>query len=440
MARQHRRHIDDPAAFGLRLHEARSAAGLRLTDLRFDGCSIGYLSHLENGKRVPSLQVVRELATRLAVPEAWLALGEDELQATAATSLAEAEAAARFDDRETAAQLYHEVLERGTDAERARAGAGLAFLQLGAGDPRGAIIGFEAALELDPGIGADPGFADALGRTYATVGEIELALAVFRSRYETACADEDDVNQYRFAVLLANALIDSSQLGDAANILAGLIVSGVGAGDPVALARVHWSQSRLHAMRKDSVSAARHARKALDLLEATDYVQQRARAHQLLAYIELDAGRPEAAIELVKRGRELAGWGATPGSLALLDLEEARARAQIGELEEAASLAMRASQTLADHHPSDVGRCFAEIAGVLDRSGDLPRSRELYELAIEYLEQQVPNSYLPDTLTCYADVLERLGDRDRAFATYKRAAVGRAELVDRAVGSGNGGR
>lgn len=431
MTRRHLSHIDDPAAFGRRLREVRSRAALRLADLAFDGCSVAYLSHLENGKRVPSLQVVRELAGRLSVSETWLALGEDAARPTPASLLVEADAAARFDDRETAMRLYERVWDIGAGAERARARAGLANLRLLEGAPREAIAGFECALGLDPRLGEDDSFAEALGRAYVAVGELEVALALFGTRRDAAVAAQDAIGMCRFGVLLANALIDSAQLGAAASVLAALLAEGAGTDDPVSLARVFWSQSRLHAMRGDGESAARYARKALDILEATDLAVQRSRAHQLLAYIELDAGHPETALELIERSRELSRWGTTPESLARLDLEEARARAQLGEFDAAASLAMRASQALAGHHPTDLGRCYAEIAAAFERSNDLPRARELYELALGLLEQHVPNLFLPDVLARYAAVLESIGAHDAAFATYKRAAVGWADLAKR---------
>ena len=62
MARQTGIHIDSPAALGRRLREARLAAGLRQSDLSFDGCSISYISRLEKGERQPSLQLIEQLA------------------------------------------------------------------------------------------------------------------------------------------------------------------------------------------------------------------------------------------------------------------------------------------------------------------------------------------------------------------------------------------
>jgi transcriptional regulator with XRE-family HTH domain len=45
-------------------------------DLAFPGCSAAYISRIERGERVPSLQVLRELARRCGVSEAYLAWGQ----------------------------------------------------------------------------------------------------------------------------------------------------------------------------------------------------------------------------------------------------------------------------------------------------------------------------------------------------------------------------
>ena len=58
-------HVDDPAAVGRRLKEARLAAGLSQRQLSFPGCSAAYISRLEAGDRVPSLQLLRKLALKL---------------------------------------------------------------------------------------------------------------------------------------------------------------------------------------------------------------------------------------------------------------------------------------------------------------------------------------------------------------------------------------
>ena len=68
-------HVDDPAAVGRRLKEARIEAGLSQRQLSFPGCSAAYISRLEAGDRVPSLQLLRKLAQKLNADEEYLATG-----------------------------------------------------------------------------------------------------------------------------------------------------------------------------------------------------------------------------------------------------------------------------------------------------------------------------------------------------------------------------
>ena len=67
MPRQKSTHVDDPKAVGERLRTAREAAGLSQRQLAFTGCSPAYISRIEGGDRIPSLQLLRELGRRLGV-------------------------------------------------------------------------------------------------------------------------------------------------------------------------------------------------------------------------------------------------------------------------------------------------------------------------------------------------------------------------------------
>src|SRR4249920_2061720 len=91
-------HYDDPAAVGKRMLEARRAAGLSQREVAFPGCSAAYISRIERGERVPSLQVLRELARRTGVSEQALAYGRETLDATVAERVRAAEAAEAVGD------------------------------------------------------------------------------------------------------------------------------------------------------------------------------------------------------------------------------------------------------------------------------------------------------------------------------------------------------
>lgn len=421
-------HVDSAEAFGRRLLAARRAAGVTQGDIDFPGCSVGYISRLEHGHRVPSLQVVHELARRLGVTPQWLARGDETAVSGPDEQLRDAELALRFGQHEEAQEAYDALAGDEHPAPvRARALAGLGQLAFLRDEATAAIAHLRRAYELDPAL-ADPGAAETLGRACAAIGAEEEALAVFRRELERATSMGDGVNRLRFSVLLANALIDVSDFGGASTLLAAALDDPSVTSDPLARARVQWSQSRLHAHRGDTALARSYAGQAVALLETTEHTLYIARAYRALSHIELDAGRPDEALGLIERGRSLAARAVSPLDEAVFALEEARALAQLGRHEEAAALAMGCVAGFEGAHPVDVGRSYAELAAALERSGDSTRALEIYELALEFHERR-PSRYLAEACAQYAGVLEREGSMERAFAAYKRAATLRTELA-----------
>jgi transcriptional regulator with XRE-family HTH domain len=111
-------HYDDPVAVGQRLHEAREAAGLSQRELAFPGCSAAYISRIERGERIPSLQVMRELARRTGVSEAFLARGRETLDNEVAQRVREAEKAEADGDTKARSQAYTALATAATRAAR----------------------------------------------------------------------------------------------------------------------------------------------------------------------------------------------------------------------------------------------------------------------------------------------------------------------------------
>src|SRR5688500_14612497 len=103
-------HVDDAIAVGRRLKEARLAAGFSQRALSLPGCSSAYISRLEAGDRVPSLQLLRKLALKLGVDEEYLARGVERVE-QGPPELVEAEVARRLGDLRLARQRYQAVLE-----------------------------------------------------------------------------------------------------------------------------------------------------------------------------------------------------------------------------------------------------------------------------------------------------------------------------------------
>jgi len=121
-------HVDDPVAVGRRLKEARLAAGMSQRALSMPGCSSAYISRLEAGDRVPSLQLLRKLAQKLGVDEEHLARGVARVDQIPGELVA-AEVAHRLGDFDAARELYETVLEA-TSAPAAREQAARRLAQL----------------------------------------------------------------------------------------------------------------------------------------------------------------------------------------------------------------------------------------------------------------------------------------------------------------------
>jgi tetratricopeptide (TPR) repeat protein len=432
MPRQSTTHVDSQAGVAERLREARARSGISQASLAFPGCSPGYISRIEAGERVPSLQVVRELARRLDVEEDWLARGETSTpRAEAERVLGDAELALRLDDVEAARELFEQVAAEAPEpGQRLRARGGLGRLAFRDGHPHDAIEHIEAVLAEDPDLD-DAGLLDTLGRAYARVGEDEAAIALLRRALARAESTGDPVDALRFGVLLANVYIDAARFSEATELLARLLADARD-GDPATLARVYWSQSRLHSLRGEPATAARLGRRALELLDATEHTYHLAMAHHMSAFAELDAGRPEEALQLLRRGRALLGAAPTELDRAQFDIEEARALARLGQLEEAAALAMATAARFREGHPLDVGRSFGELAAIFEEIGDRARARELYELAVEMLERQ-PNRYLAEVYSRYGDLLESEGREHEALDIFRRGTRLQAELRGRVL-------
>jgi tetratricopeptide (TPR) repeat protein len=429
MPRQKSTHVDDPAAVGRRLKEARERAGLSQRQLAFSGCSPAYISRIESGDRIPSLQLLRELGRRLGVSEDFLATGTEPHADDAA--LLEAEVALRLDDLAGAERLYGEALSRaGDDQLRSRAFRGLGELAYRRGDAHEAIDRLEEAIGIPGTLERDPSVAETLGRAYATVGELESAIGLFERGLKDAEEKNEAFEIVRFSVLLAYAFMDTGNLGRAEELLGRALSLGRDSTNPTIRMQLYWSQSKLHIERNDPETAARYARRAMELLRLTEDTHRTARAYQLLAHIEIDRGHAEEALELLGEGWPILERTGNPLECAHFRIEEARALAKLGRAEEAGALAMELTGQLGDALPEDAGRAYGVLGDIFADLGDTARAQELYELAAELLERHNPTRYVVEVYTKLADLLEAQGQKEDAFEVMKKALGAQRALAD----------
>src|SRR5581483_7031696 len=250
-------HVDDPRAVGRRLREARERAGLSQRELAFAGCSPAYISRIESGDRIPSLQLIRELARRLSVSEEFLAQGREGV----APILTEAEVALRLAQLDDAEALFRRVLDDGeTAADRSRALEGLGQLAVQRGEPDQAVELLNEALAAT----GQPALAETLARALASLGDLTAAIELLEQCVEQH--RQDPLQYVRFSALLGFALTDNGNFAEAERVVSKALAQSRDLADPYARARLYWSEFRVRSEQGQSERAEAYARKALETL------------------------------------------------------------------------------------------------------------------------------------------------------------------------------
>ena len=418
MPRQKSTHVDDPLEVGRRLREAREAAAVSQRQLAFPGCSPAYISRIEAGGRIPSLQILRELGARLGVDADYLATGS----ADADSAILDAEIALRLQELDQAELGLDAALEDATGKRRVRVLTGLGEVAYRRGDVEEAIMHFETALAEAGGSPVQhPSLAEGIGRAYASAGRVPEAIAIFRQCVSQQQVGDDAVQTVRFACLLGHALTENDELDEAERVVASALEWARDISDPHTRARGYWSQARLLAERGRVEDASSYARMAHELLQTTDDARAIARAHRLLAHVYIDAGKLDRADAELTAGRRLIDGTSTAADIAHFEVEEARLLAVRGDLDRARALATKVCEQLSAASPEDAGRTYVMLGEVFETVGELERSVETYERAIEQLEKLPSPRYLLTAQRRMAAVLEQLDRPDLALSALKKA-------------------
>jgi tetratricopeptide (TPR) repeat protein len=407
-------HVDDPAAVGARIRAARLEAGLKQRELTFDGCTPAYLSRVEAGQRIPSLQILTRLAERLGTTADFLATGK----VPEPDPLFEAEVAARTGDVEGARRLYSRVT--GPQPVNARAEAALGRLAFDDGEHEAAIGLLESAL-------AEPRLPfmermsalELLGKALALLARFDESRLAFDQGLATAREAHDRLAELRFAVLLANLLIDRGNPERAEELLSTIIDDARKTQDPVAVSNLYWSQARLHLSQRRHDLAARYARMAHAVLDVTEHTVNAARALTLLAHIENDRGNHADALAFADEGAPVLAGAGNRLDEGMLLLEKARALGALDRREEAIGIALGAIPRFEHAHPTSAARGYAVAAEIFRDLGENARALELYELAVETLPNE--NRHLGDMHRAIGEIHELEGRPAEALESFKRA-------------------
>jgi tetratricopeptide (TPR) repeat protein len=409
-------HIDDPTSVGARISEARRAAGLKQRELTFEGCTPAYLSRIEAGQRIPSLQILQRLAERLGTTAEFLATGTE----PAPDPLFEAELSARTGDVELARRLYADAVRGDSPTVSARAEAALGRLAFDEGDHDAAVDFLERAI-------AEPGLPvtertlalELLGKALALLARFDESRAALDQGLATARDAHDHLAELRFVVLIANLLIDRGNLDRAEELLSSIIDDARKTQDPIALANLYWSQARLHASQHRQDLAARYARMAHATLEATEHTVVAARALTMLAHIENDRGNHADALAFSDEAAPVLAAAGNRYEEGMLLLEKARALAALDQRDDAIGIALGAVPRFDHAHPTSAARGYAVAAEIFTDLGENARALELYELAVETLPTE--DRHLGDMYRAMGEIYESEGRPREALDFFKRA-------------------
>jgi tetratricopeptide (TPR) repeat protein len=409
-------HIDDPAAVGTRIREARQAAGLKQRELTFDGCTPAYLSRVEAGQRIPSLQILTRLADRLGTTADFLATGKH----PEPDPLFQAELAARTGETEVARRLYTAAAKNGPPVVSARADVALGRLAFDDGDHEAATDLLERALgEAGLPFPERASALELLGKALALLARFDESRTVLDQGLAGAREAHDQPAELRFAVLLANLLIDRGNPERAEELLSTIIDDARKARDPVALANLYWSQARLHASQRRQDLAARYAHLAHATVEATEHTVIAARALTLLAHIENDRGNHAEALAFADEGAPVLAAAGNRLDEGMLLLEKARALGALGRREDAVGIALGAIPRFEHAHPTSAARGYAVAAEIFRDLGENARALELYELAVDTVPTE--DRHLGDMYRAIGEIHVAEGRPAEALESFKRA-------------------
>jgi transcriptional regulator with XRE-family HTH domain/predicted negative regulator of RcsB-dependent stress response len=419
--------VDSASAVGERIRALRVERNLRQRDLAFEGCTPAYISRIEAGARIPSLQLLREIGKRLGVSADYLATGSIQSTSMGALQLADAQLSQRLGELGAAEAAFRRLLvEHEEGSVRRGALLGLAQLTLARGEIRDSI---ELLEEFDRHGGydgpVDAAAVETLAHAYATSGDLAAALAFLERNLASA---DHPLTHFRLAVIMANVLIDLRQF-DRAETLIGDTLAGLGeAADPISVARCLWSQSRLQTARGNNDLAVGYAEQALSVIRTTEHEEYAARAHQVLAYIELERGHPERAIALLDEALPLVVRGGDQTLLATFNLERARALLAVDQLDQAHELASQLVRQLEGLSSVDSVRALSILAEVYARTDEPDRALALYEAAADQLAGHENEAMLIDVYRQWSDLLAETGDTHKALEIARRAIATRQSV------------
>ncbi|PRY37514.1 helix-turn-helix domain-containing protein [Umezawaea tangerina] len=421
---------------GSRIRRLRRAAGLSQEALAQPDLSASYISLLEAGKRLPSGEVLAQLAERLGCTPAYLVDGVDKPDTGALeVELRYAELTLRNGDAATALTGFEQVLEKLSPTEHRSlwisASLGVAQCHEHEGRLEEATTRLEElrrrTLTAEPELPQRLALVMSLCRCYRELGDLSHAIEVAEGT--VAEIEALDLPPTTASVELLSTLIgiyaERGDLNRAGYLASRAVDQAQLISDRKALGAAYWNASVVLHRQGRSGEALSLITKAVAIYSEGDDERALARIRNAYAAVLLQSDPDDAQTATARSLLEqsvsvLTELGSTT-DVAHAETALARANVMLGDSEDAVLHAERALEVLGTEHRLESARAHLVLAAAHLRRGDRERAQAACERAALLLEASEATRQAAFAWSELAEVLEENGESERAVRAYRES-------------------
>ncbi|MDX3771729.1 MULTISPECIES: helix-turn-helix domain-containing protein [unclassified Streptomyces] len=423
--------MTDYESLGSRIRRLRRMAGLSQEALARPDLSPSYVSLLEADKRVPSMEVIAQLAERLGCEASYLSgsLAKHDT-VDLELELRYAQLALRNGDAEAALTGFTELRNRLSAAEHYdllfSVDLGIAQCLEHKGNLEDAALRYETLhrQRVAEGRGAvdQLGLVMSLCRCYRELGNLSHAIGVA----EKALAEANDLPpSVEYLELLSTLIGIYTERGDLhrAGFLASQAIGRAAiVTDRRALGGAYWNASVILHRQGRSNEALTLITKAVAIYAEGDDERALARVRNAYATVLLQTedANPEAAKALLEQSAVTLRAVGSSIDVAYVETAIGRADVMLGQPESAIQHAERALDLLGPEHRLESARVQLVLAAAHLLRGDHEAVQTAYERGALLLEASEAGRQAAFAWSELAEILEKCGESERAVWAYRQ--------------------
>ncbi|MFG2584169.1 helix-turn-helix domain-containing protein [Streptomyces malaysiensis] len=421
------------AALGARIRRLRRSRGMSQADLAGDDLSPSYISLLEGGKRLPSAEVLEQLAVRLRCDVPTLTgRAAEASECDLEVELKYAEMAMQNADPLAALAAYRAVQDKTTAAAQPKiwyaAEQGIALALERDGRLEEAAVHYEAlrtasvtSKESVPRLTAVIG----LCRCYRELGDLSHAIQIAEETLDEL--RELKLTPTVIGVELLSTLVGiHSERGDlhrASYLASQAIEQATAITDPKALGAAYWNASVVMYRKGNTADALVLIQKALAIYAEGEDQRALARLRNAYASILLQTEDPQPELARTALTQSLESLLQVGSSVDVAYCRSALARAELhlGRPEAAVAQAEQAMADLGAGHRLQAARNLLLLAAAQLRLGRPEEAKSSYERGALMLEASEAGQQAAYAWAELAEILKLCGEDERVLWAYQQS-------------------